>query len=333
MPLAPPEAAVEVVLGVDIGGTNTALGLVDREGHCRATEVMPTQGDSSASGFFHRFQGRAWALLRGLGPGFRLAAIGLGAPNTNYYRGTLEHPPNLSWGIVDLRAELAPYFQVPLAVTNDANAAALGEMHFGAARGMRDFMVITLGTGLGSGIVVNGELVYGSTGFAGEVGHMIVEPGGRLCGCGRLGCLETYASATGLRRTVRELLATGSEVSGLRGIPFERLSAKEIFDAAQKGDPIALEAFEFTGDILGRKLADAVVFTSPEAIILFGGLAAAGELLFKPTRRALEENLFSVFRNTVKLLPSGIQGNAAILGAAALGWDALAKATESTRVG
>lgn len=323
--------SIELVLGVDIGGTNTALGLVDREGHCRATDVMPTQGDQPASIFFNRLQGRAQALLQGLGPVFQLSAIGMGAPNANYYRGTIENPPNLSWGRVDLRAELAPYFQVPVVATNDANAAALGEMHFGAARGMRDFMVITLGTGLGSGIVVKGELVYGSTGFAGEVGHMIVEPGGRLCGCGRLGCLETYASATGLRRTVRELLATGSETSELRGIPFERLSAKEIFDAAQKGDPIALEAFEFTGDILGRKLADAVVFTSPEAIILFGGLAAAGELIFKPTRRALQENLFSVFRDTVKLLPSGIQGgNAAVLGAAALAWDALAKAARPT---
>lgn len=321
-------ASPDLALGVDIGGTNTALGLVDREGHCRATDVIPTLGDSSASAFFHRLQARAHALLQGLGSGFQLSVIGVGAPNANYYRGTLEHPPNLNWGHVDLRAELAPYFQVPVAVTNDANAAALGEMRFGAAKGLRDFMVITLGTGLGSGIVVRGELVYGSTGFAGEIGHVIAEPGGRLCGCGRRGCLETYASATGLCRTVQELLATRSGPSALRGTLLEQLSSKGIFDAATQGDPVALEAFARTGDLLGRKLADAVAYTSPEAIILFGGLADAGELLFEPTRRALNANLFSVFRDSVRLLPSGIKGNAAILGAAALGWDALVKPSQ-----
>jgi len=317
--------SLELVLGVDIGGTNTALGLVDRGGHCHATAVMPTKGDQAAPIFFGRLHARVQALLEGLGPGFHLAAIGMGAPNANYYRGTIENPPNLSWDFVDIRAELAPYFQVPVVATNDANAAALGELHFGAARGMRDFIVITLGTGLGSGIVVDGKLVYGSTGFAGEVGHVIAEPGGRLCGCGRLGCLETYASATGICLTAHELLAASSEASILRQLLPDRISSRRIFEAAQEGDRLAREAFEITGELLGRKLADAVVFTSPEAIILFGGLAAAGELLFEPTRRALEANLFSVFRGSVKLLPSGIQGgNAAILGTAALGWDALA---------
>ncbi len=315
-----------LVLGVDIGGTNTSLGLVDQEGRCHASDSMPTRGDQAPQLFFQRLHARAQGLLEGLGEGFELLGIGMGAPNANYARGTIENPPNLSWGRVDLRLEWSPYFQVPVVATNDANAAALGEMHFGAARGMRDFMVITLGTGLGSGIVVDGRLVYGSTGFAGEVGHVIVDPQGRLCGCGRRGCLETFASATGIRRTVLELLEAGSLATELREVPPPELSSRRIFEAAQGGDALALEAFRITGDILGRKLADAVVFTSPEAIILFGGLAGAGALLFDPTRRALEENLFPIFRNTVKLLPSGIQGGqAAILGASALGWDALTK--------
>jgi glucokinase len=319
-------AMTDVVLGVDIGGTNTELGLVDRAGRIRANTVMPTKGEQAAPVYFGRLQAKALALLEGLGPNFRLMAIGIGAPNANFYRCTIENPPNLSWDLVDIRAELSPYFSVPVAATNDANAAALGELYFGAGRGLRDFIVITLGTGLGSGIVVNGELLYGSTGFAGELGHVIVDPQGRLCGCGRRGCLETYASATGLRRTVRELVESRADASGLRAIPPDQLTAKRVFEAAEAGDPIAIEAFEFTGDLLGRKLADAVVFSSPAAIILFGGLAAAGERLFAPTRKALEANLFPVFRNTVKLLPSGIQGgNAAILGAAALGWDAVEK--------
>lgn len=323
-------AMTALVLGVDIGGTNTALGLVDSEGNCHAADVMPTRGEQPARTFFHRLHACAQGLLDSLGSGCELAAIGMGAPNANYYRGTIENPPNLSWGHVDIRGELAPYFQVPVVATNDANAAALGEMQFGAARGLRDFIVITLGTGLGSGIVVNGELVYGSTGFAGEIGHVIVDPEGRLCGCGRRGCLETYASATGILRTIRELMASRSEASELRELPPEGLTSRRIFEAAQRGDALALEAFAITGEILGRKLADAVVYTSPEAIILFGGLAAAGELLFGPTRRALEENLFPVFRHTVKLLPSGIQGgNAAVLGAGALGWDLLAKRDRS----
>ena len=323
-------ANTAVVLGVDIGGTNTALGFVNREGRCLASDCMPTCGDQPAPVFFRRLHARAQSLLATLGPGFEFAAIGIGAPNANYLRGTIENPPNLSWDRVDIKAELAPYFKVPVAATNDANAAALGEMYFGAARGMRDFIVITLGTGLGSGIVVNGELLYGSTGMAGELGHVIVDPEGRECGCGRRGCLETYASATGILHTVRELLDARSIATELRDIPEAELSSQRIFEAAQKGDALALEAFEITGDILGRKLADAIAFSSPEAILLLGGLASAGELIFNPTRRAMEENLFSVFKNTVQLLPSGIQGgHAAILGAGALGWDALSKHADS----
>ena len=314
----------DIVLGVDIGGTNTKLGYVDRQGRCLADEVMATRSDEPPAIFFRRLHEQAERLRTTLVPSHRLLGIGIGAPNANYYKGTIEHPPNLSWIWVDIRAELSPYYQVPIAATNDANATALGEMLFGAAQEMRDFIVITLGTGLGSGIVVNGEMVYGSTGFAGEIGHTIVDPAGRACGCGRRGCLEVYVSATGLRLTVLELLARSSVPSPLRDLAFEELTSKLIFEAARDGDPVALEGFEFTGDLLGRKLADAVAYTSPEAIFLFGGLAASGELLFKPVRRALEENLLNIYRGTVKLLPSGVpEGKAAILGASALIWNEL----------
>jgi glucokinase len=316
----------DIVLGVDIGGTNTKLGYVDRTGRCIADEVMPTHSEEPPGVFFKRLHAQAERLRSAVDPAHRLLGIGIGAPNANYYKGTIEHPPNLSWVWVDIRAELGPYYQVPIVATNDANAAALGEMLFGAAKNMRDFIVITLGTGLGSGIVVNGELVYGTSGFAGEIGHTIVDPAGRPCGCGRRGCLEVYVSATGLRLTVAELLAQRDTSSTLRNLDFEELSSRSIFEAAQDGDPLALEAFALMGDLLGRKLADAVAYTSPEAIFLFGGLAAAGELLFAPVRRALEENLLDIYRNTVKLLPSGIpHGKAAILGASALIWNELSK--------
>lgn len=316
----------DIVLGADIGGTNTKLGYVDRQGRCIADAVMPTRSDEPPAVFFKRFHEQAERLRSELGLPHRLLGVGIGAPNANYYKGTIEDPPNLSWKWVDIRAELAPYYQVPIAATNDANAAALGEMLFGAAKGMRDFIVITLGTGLGSGIVVNGEMVYGSSGFAGEFGHIVVDPAGRPCGCGRRGCLEVYVSATGLRLTVSELLARSDAPSPLRSIEPGELSARQIFEAADNGDPIALRGFELTGDLLGRKLADAVAFTSPEAIFLFGGLAGSGELLFKPVRRALEENLLNIYQGTVKLLPSGIpEGKAAILGASALIWKELGK--------
>jgi glucokinase len=314
----------DIVLGIDIGGTNTKYGYVDRQGRCLADEAMPTRSEDPAPLFFKRLHAQAEGLRSRLGLDHRLVGVGIGAPNANYYKGTIEHPPNLSWTWVDLRAELAPYYRIPIAATNDANAAALGEMFFGAAKDMREFIVITLGTGLGSGIVVNGELVYGSTGFAGEIGHTIVDPAGRPCGCGRRGCLEVYASATGLRLTVLELLAQSRMATPLRTIDFQGLTSKLIFEAAQGGDPVALEAFERTGELLGRKLADAVAYTSPEAIFLFGGLAASGELLLGPTRRALEGNLLNIYQGTVKLLPSGIpEGLAAILGASALIWKEL----------
>jgi glucokinase len=265
--------------------------------------------------------------MRPLAGAYVLRGIGIGAPNANFYRGTVENPPNLNWkGVVNVVALVRKYYDLPVAVTNDANAAALGEMLYGAAKGLKNFIVITLGTGVGSGIVSSGELVYGADGFAGEIGHTTVDPNGRECGCGGRGHLETYASATGICRTVGELLAIRRAESPLRNIAPADLTSKMIADAAGKGDPIAKEAFEYTGRILGMKLADSVAHLSPEAIILFGGLAAAGALIFDPTQRSLEEYLLSIFRNKVKLLPSGLTtGDTAVLGASALIWNEILK--------
>jgi glucokinase len=321
------ETSADLVLGVDMGGTKTAYGYVDRSGRCLGAGVMPTDSQFPVADFFRRLHEGAAALLSGLGSGHALAGVGIAAPNANYFTGTIEGPSNLKWDFVDIVGEMGRYYPVPIATTNDANAVAIGEMMFGAAKGMRDFIAITLGTGLGSGIVVNGELVYGADGLAGELGHMAVTThSGRECGCGLLGCLETYASATGITRTATELLATRRAPSALRGIPFDQLSSMLLFELAQKGDALALEAFEITGRILGAKLADMVLFTRPEAIILFGGLVGAGELIFDPTRRAMDDNLPLAFKGKVALLPSGVVGtDAAILGAGALIWDELRK--------
>jgi glucokinase len=314
-------AAIEITLGVDIGGTNTVFGYVDRKGNCLASASIPTNAHQQAELYFDRLQGAAKTLLSNIKENTQLVGIGIGAPNANYYKGTIERPPNLSWEYVDVRATLKQYYSVPVTITNDANAAALGEMRFGAAQGMKDFIVITLGTGLGSGIVANGELIYGADGFAGEIGHTIVDPEGRQCGCGNRGCLETYASATGLCRTAFELICKSTEPSELRAASYEKLTSRMVYEMAQRGDRLALEAFEYTGKILGTKLADSVAHLSPEAIIFFGGLALAGDLIFKPTKQALEQHLFPNFKNKVKLLPSRLTaGNPAVLGASALIW-------------
>ena len=260
---------------------------------------------------------------------YDLVGIGIGSANGNYYKGTIECSPNLGWNYVDVRAELGKYYSVPVAVTNDANAAALGEMLFGAAKGMRDFISITLGTGLGSGIVANGEMIYGADGFAGELGHTIVDPNGRECACGRLGCLEAYCSAIGLCRTVEELICNTTVPSELREISYNELTAAKISEAALDGDVLALSAFEVCGETLGQKLSDSVAHLSPEAIIFCGGMAAAGELILAPTRRALEKYVFPVYRGKVKVILSDLpEGNVAILGAAALAWSALDKAVK-----
>jgi len=316
----------ETVLGIDIGGTNTKFGYVDQNGNLLAEGDMLTEAHRPADEFFERLHIQAENLFASKKNELKLVGIGLGAPNGNYYKGTIEQPPNLSWGYVNVVEMLRRWYTIPVALTNDANAAALGEMLFGAAKGMKDFIVITLGTGLGSGIVSNGELIYGHDGFAGEIGHTIVDPDGRQCGCGRRGCLETYASASGIRRTMEELLKKPTPPSELRQIDFEQITSKRIFEAAQRGDKLALEAFEITGRYLGLKLADSVAHTSPEAIILFGGLAAAGDFIFSPTKKYMEEYLLGIFKNKVRLLPSSLpKGNAAILGAAALMWKQLLK--------
>ncbi len=312
----------KVVMGVDIGGTYTKFGYVDRDGKCLANASMPTNANQPAAQFFSRLRRESRRLFSSLPKACELIGIGIGAPNANFYKATIENPPNLSWKFVNVRAELEKYYSIPLAITNDANAAALGEMIFGAAKRMKDFIVITLGTGLGSGIVANGQLIYGADGFAGEIGHTTVEPNGRQCGCGRRGCLEAYCSATGLCRTVQELICNTTEPSELRNVSYADLSARTISECALRGDRLAKQAFESCGYILGIKLADSVAHLSPEAIVLSGGVAAAGALIFEPTKRSLEEHLFPIFRNKVKLIPSKLtESNAAILGASALIWN------------
>jgi glucokinase len=312
----------KLTVGIDIGGTNTAYGFVDHSGKIIFESTIPTYADKDAEQLFERLFSSIEKSFRQYEKGYELVGIGLGAPNANYYKGTVEQPPNLNWGIVNVIELVKKYSPLPAAITNDANAAAIGEMIFGAAKGMKNFIVITLGTGLGSGIVVNGKLVYGADGFAGEIGHTIVDPDGRECGCGRKGCLETYASATGIRRTVFELIATTNLESEFRSKCFDDVTAKEIADAANKGDKLALAAFDNTAKVLGFKLADSVAHLSPEAIILFGGLALAGDLIIAPTKKYMEGFMLNIFKNKVKILPSALPGSgAAVLGSSALIWN------------
>lgn len=311
---------MSIVAGIDIGGTNTVIGLVTRNGECIVQTTLPTRIDGNFSEYIDRV---VQSILRMLSENnLSLQGVGVGAPNGSYNLGAIVDAPNLVWkGVLPICKELNEKLQVPSVLTNDANAAALGEMLFGAAKEYRHFIVITLGTGLGSGIVIDGKLLVGHDGFAGEFGHTSVKPWGRQCGCGKKGCLETYVSAPGIRRTAFKMLADANQNSILKTYSFEQLTAKCITQAALKGDRVAREAFEYTGRILGLKLADLVALFSPEAIFLFGGLSNAGDLIFEPTKRNMEENLFPVFRNKVKLLPSGLKDeNAAVLGAAALIW-------------
>jgi len=313
----------KVAIGIDIGGTNTVLGIVDKEGKVISESSIPTKTHPDYTIYMTALVEAVNTLLDPVRGDVEVVGMGVGAPNGNYYNGTIEFAPNLKFkGVVPVVDFLRQKFDYPhIILTNDANAAAIGEMIYGGARGMKHFIMITLGTGVGSGIVVNGEMVYGHDGFAGEIGHTIVDPNGRECGCGRNGCLETYTSAPGIKRTVFELLATMTDPSELRNISFNELSAKRIDEAARKGDAIALEAFDYTGEVLGLKLADAVAHTSPEAFFLFGGLANAGELIFEPVRHYLEENVLNIYKNKVKVLPSELPASdAAVLGASALVW-------------
>lgn len=316
----------EVVAGIDIGGTNTVFGLVDKTGNILAENRLKTTDYPKIKNFVSALAAAINKLMEGKS-NLKLVGIGIGAPNANYHKGTIELAPNLAWkGIVPLAEYIRKKIDVPVIVTNDANAAAMGEMIFGGAKKMKDFIILTLGTGLGSGIVINGEVVYGHTGFAGELGHTIVVPGGRDCGCGRQGCYETYASASGLVRTVLYMLSEMREESSLRDIPPSELTAKKIAEAAAKNDLIAVEALDYTAEILAFGIVNAIEFSSPEAVFLFGGLAQAGEMLFIPTRKYVDQNVQPIFKGTVKILPSGVpESNAAVLGAAALAWNELTK--------
>jgi glucokinase len=314
----------DVVAGIDIGGTNTVFGLVDKDGNVLAENRFKTTDYPEIKNFISAIDLAINKMMKEMS-GIKLSGIGIGAPNANYHNGTIEQAPNLAWkGIVPLAAFMREKIDVPVAVTNDANAAAIGEMIFGGAKKMKDFIVITLGTGLGSGIVINGELVYGHTGFAGELGHQIIVPGGRTCGCGRQGCFETYASASGLVRTVLSMLSDMREDSSLRDIPPSQITSKLIVEKANENDPIALEAIDYTAEMLGFGIANAIAFSSPEAVFLFGGLVKAGNILLDPIREYTEQNVFPIYKGTYKILPSAIsESNAAVLGAAALAWNEL----------
>lgn len=317
-------AKKKLAVGIDIGGTNTVFGFVDREGKILAEDKMPTCNYEKAEGFVADLYGRIMKTGKKLSGVFDLQGIGIGAPMGNINKGTIEHSAALPWkGVIPLSDIFKKHTKLPVIVTNDANAAAVGEMIYGGAKKMKNFVVITLGTGLGSGFVVDGRLMYGHGGFAGELGHTPVrmEASERECGCGMKGCLETYVSATGLKRTFIKILADSRQPNKFRKLSFDEIDAEMIFKAAKKGDKLAIKAFEHTGKILGYKLADVVSFTEPEAIFLFGGLAMAGDLIFKPAKKHMEEYLLSIYRNRVKILPSKLNArNAAVLGASSLVW-------------
>ncbi len=310
-----------LALGIDIGGTNTAFGIVNRRGEIVAKGSMSTLGHPTVHDYVVALKNTLEPVLQAAGRG-NIQGVGIGAPNGNIFTGEIVFAPNLPWkgAVIPLVKLLTEALNLKCTLTNDANAAALGEMIYGAAKGMNDFVVVTLGTGVGSGFVANGKLIYGHDGFAGELGHVIAVRDGRMCGCGRRGCLEAYCSATGIVLTAEEWLAQRSDDTVLRNTT-DRVTARMIHEAALQGDAFALEVFEYTGKILGQTLADVVVITSPEAIIFFGGLAQAGDLLFKHVRRHMEDNMLNIFKNKVAFVMSALPGaDAAILGASALVW-------------
>jgi len=316
------------VIGLDLGGTNSVFGIVDARGEIKATTAIKTGGFATAEAYVDAAVEALQVIIEQVGGLQTIKAMGIGAPNANYYKGTIEFAPNLPWahdGIVPLAQMFSERLgNIPVAMTNDANAAALGEMVYGVARGMKNFIVITLGTGVGSGIVVNGQLLYGCDGFAGELGHVTMVRGeeGRSCGCGRKGCLEAYCSATGVARTARELLAKTERPSVLREMNPEEITSLDVSIAAGKGDELANEIYAFTGKMLGEACADFAAFSSPEAFIFFGGMVKAGELIMKPIREAYEQHVMPIFRGKAKFLVSGLDGaSAAVLGASAVGWE------------
>lgn len=313
------------VIGLDLGGTNSVFGIVDSRGDIKVTTAIKTQGYDNVEDYVDASVEALHVIIEQVGGIDKIKAMGIGAPNGNYYKGTIEFAPNLAWGhsgIVPLADMFSKKLGIPVALTNDANAAAIGEMAYGVARGMKNFIVITLGTGVGSGIVVNGQLVYGSDGFAGELGHVIVKENGRSCGCGRCGCLEAYCSATGVARTARELLEKTDEPSLLRDLDPEKITSLDVSIAAEKGDKLALEIYEFTGRLLGEACANFAAFCSPEAFIFFGGLTKAGDLIMGPIKKAYDETVLKIYKDKAKFLISSLEGSsAAVLGASAVGWD------------
>ncbi len=313
------------VVGIDIGGTNSVFGVVDARGSILYSGSIKTGKYTEIDEYVSELAKGLMGVIEQAGGVDKIKGVGVGAPNGNYFNGCIEFAPNLPWkGKIPLADMISEKIGgIPVTLTNDANAAAIGEMTYGAARGMKDFIVITLGTGVGSGIVIGGNLVYGHDGFAGELGHVIVRrENGRLCGCGRHGCLEAYTSATGVARTAREFLETRNEESILRELDPSEITSKDVYDAAMKNDKLALEIFEFTGNMLGEAFADFVAFSSPEAIILFGGLTKAGDLIMNPIKRSMEANMLKVFQGKTKLRFSELkESDAAVLGASALGWE------------
>lgn len=315
----------QLVVGIDVGGQTTKLGVVDARGTVLAQTVIRTDTYSTIEPYISELAEAINKIIKEAGAEGKVRGIGVGAPNGNYYTGTIENAPNLPWGhngVVEFAKLLSEAMNgLPVALTNDANAAAVGEMTYGAARGMKNFIMITLGTGVGSGIVINGEVVYGHDGFAGELGHTAaVRNNGRQCNCGKTGCLEAYASATGVARTAREWLELTDEPSVLRNL--DTIASKDVFDAAKDGDKLALKIFDFTGKILGRSFADFIAFSAPEAIVLFGGLARAKEFLLAPMEEAMNANVLSLWKNKVKIVFSQLkESDAAILGASALAWE------------
>lgn len=313
------------VIGLDLGGTNSVFGIVDARGEIKATTAIKTKAYPTIEEYVDASAAALEPIIDSVGGIGTIKGMGIGAPNGNYYTGNIEHAPNLVWpGPIPLAKLFQEKLGIPVAITNDANAAAMGEMTYGVARGMKDFIMITLGTGVGSGIVVNGQLVYGSDGFAGELGHVIINdgPDARLCGCGRKGCLETYCSATGIVRTAQEMLIKDPRPSKLRDIKPEDITGLDVSVAARDGDELALDILAYTGTLLGKACANFALFSSPEAFVFFGGPTKSGELLMAPLRKAYDENILNVFKGHAKILLSGLNGSdAAVLGASALGWE------------
>lgn len=314
------------VIGLDLGGTNSVFGIVDQRGDIKVTTAIKTQDYERVEDYVKASVDALQVIIDQVGGIENIKAMGIGAPNSNFYKGTIEKAPNLTWGhdcIVPLADMFSEALGIPVALTNDANAAAIGEMTYGVARGMKNFIMLTLGTGVGSGIVLNGQMIYGSDGFAGELGHVIMRrENGRLCGCGRKGCLEAYCSATGVARTAREMLATTDRPSLLREMKPEDITSLDVSIAAGKGDQLAKDVYEFTGNMLGEACADFATFASPEAFVFFGGMAKAGDLLFDPIKRSYDEHVMPIFRGKAQFLVSSLDGaSAAVLGASAIGWE------------